>query len=83
MPRREIPVKTAAVFNFEDLPTAAKDKMAADLNGMAIDDLHPAQQALAQVRDVTAIIKDGKTTIISPTGDFVAALRAVNTERGV
>jgi hypothetical protein len=77
--------KSVAVFNFDDLPTAAKARLQNPLAGvrLRVDDLHPAQRSMARSKQLCAVLKDGITTILSPTGDIVEAVRAVRKERGL
>ena len=70
--------RSAAVFQYSSLPEQARAKSKKQLH---INDLTPSQQALAQNRDVVAVIDGNSTTIIAPTGDFAPALTGVLRER--
>lgn len=69
---------SAAVFTMSSLPAAAQGK---NPFTMTVDDLHPSQRAIANTRDVVAIVDGDDTIILSPTGDFPSAVKAVIDER--
>jgi hypothetical protein len=70
---------SAAVFTMNSLPAAAQSK---NPFTMTVDDLHPSQRTLANTRDVVAIVDGDNKHILSPTGDFPSAVKAVLDEIG-
>lgn len=70
--------KSAAVFDFSLLPASGRSRFESmGAGAITIDNLYPAQQALARAKSICAIRKDGRTIILSPTGDIVSAIRAI------
>lgn len=72
--------RTASVFNFDDLPGSAKAK---ERRKLSLSDLSPAQRALAESTDITAIVEGDTTTVLAPSGDFPSAVKAVRLARGL
>lgn len=70
--------RSAAIFTLNSLPAAAQAK---SRRSLTISDLHSSQQAQANGRDVVAIIDGAYTHILSPTGDFAAAVLGIREER--
>tara|TARA_R110000824_G_scaffold331581_2_gene518240 strand:- start:375 stop:608 length:234 start_codon:yes stop_codon:yes gene_type:complete len=70
--------KTAGVYRFNNLPPASQ---AANRNTWNLSSLNPSDQAEAAGRDVCAIVDGTEVTVMSPTGNLAAALRAVAAER--
>jgi hypothetical protein len=81
--RKNLQTKNVAVFNYDDLPTKAKNKIGGKNEKgvkqvrMRKNDLTPAQRAQADSADVTVILQDGEMMFIAPTGEMVSALKSV------
>jgi hypothetical protein len=72
--------RSVALFNRSSLPAAAQEKSPQSLT---INDLTTSQRQVAQGRDLIAIMDNGKTIILAPTGDFAGAVLGIRQEQGL
>ena len=72
--------RSAAIFRLNSLPAQAQAKSRRSLH---LNDLHPSQRSRASGRDVVAIIDGVYTHILSPTGNFAAAVLGIREEREI